>query len=106
MSTKRLHVSLPGLPKVGFYISLLLLPGGFIGLLLVCWLERRAGSKRPEGTTRMWYSQMLGWRDLLPGLWRLARSEPRLKADIGGKVSSQSSEEPAARYLRACALRA
>jgi len=37
MSTRRLQLSLPGLPKAGLYISLLLLPGGFIGLLLVCW---------------------------------------------------------------------
>jgi hypothetical protein len=106
MSTKRLHVSLPGLPKVGLYISLLLLPGGFIGLLLVCWLERRAGSRRPEGTTRMWYSQMLGWRDLLPGLWRLATSRPRLKTDIGRQASGQSPHEPAARYLTPCGSRA
>ena len=84
MSTRRLHVSLPGLPKAGLYISLLLLPGGFIGLLLVCWLEhRRGGGRHSLGKTRMWYSQMRGWSDVVPGLWRLARSRPRLNLEAG-----------------------
>lgn len=100
MSTRRLHVSLPGLPKAGLYISLLLLPGGFIGLLLVCWLEHRAGKGR-LGKTRMFYSQMHGWRDLIPGLWRLATSRPGLNLDVGSAPRERESIDPAVRYLSA-----
>ena len=75
MSTRRLHIGLPGLPKIGLYVSLLLLPGGFIGLLLVFWMERR----KAQGKTRMWYSQMRGWRDLVPGIWNLVTARPRLE---------------------------
>jgi hypothetical protein len=101
MSTRRLHISLPGLPKVGLYVSLLLLPGGFIGLLLVCWLEHRAGGNRSKGKTRMWYSQMRGWRDVLPGLWRLATSRPQLHLDVGADPIRQHRVDPAAQYLSA-----
>ena len=76
MSTRRLHIALPGLPKIGLYVSLLLLPGGFIGLLLVCWMEHR----KAQGKARMWYSQMRGWRDLVPGIWSLISARPRLNA--------------------------
>ena len=76
MSTRRLNISIPGLPKLGLYISLLL-PGGFTGLLLVCWLEHRnRDAGKPKGKTRMWYSQMRGWRDFVPALCRLATSKP------------------------------
>jgi hypothetical protein len=101
MNTKRLNVSLPGLPKLGLYVSLLLLPGGFIGLLLVFWLERRAGSKRPQGKARMWYSQMRGWRDLVPGLWRLATSRPQLNLDIGAGKPAVERIDPAVQYISA-----
>ena len=100
MSTRRLQFSLPGLPKAGLYISLLLLPGGFIGLLLVCWLERRAGAGR-LGKTRMFYSQMRGWRDLIPGLWRLATSRSQLKLEAAPVPSQRDTIDPAARYLSA-----
>jgi hypothetical protein len=100
MSTRRLQVSLPGLPKIGLYISLLLLPGGFIGLLLVCWLERRASAGR-GGKTRMFYSQMRGWRDLIPGLWRLATSRPQLNLDVGSAARERKAIDPAVRYLSA-----
>src|SRR3954451_10561085 len=96
MSTSRLHVSLPGLPKAGLYISLLPLPGGFIGLLLVCWLERRAGAGR-LGETRMFYSQMRGWRDLIPGLWRLATSRSRLNLEAGSVPGKRDAIDPAVR---------
>jgi hypothetical protein len=99
MSTRRLHVSLPGLPKVGLYISLLLLPGGFIGLLLVCWLERRAAGR--GGKTRMFYSQMRGWRDVIPGLWRLATNRPQINLDAGSARGERERIDPAARYLSA-----
>ena len=100
MSTRRLNVSLPGLPKAGLYISLLLLPGGFIGLLLVCWLEHRGGD-RPQGKARMWYSQMRGWRDLIPGLWRLATSAPRLNLDVGAGAPGRACVDAARRYISA-----
>jgi hypothetical protein len=101
MSTKRLHISFPGLPKVGLYVSLLLLPGGFIGLLLVCWLEHRAGRNQQKGKARMWYSQMRGWRDIVPGLSRLITSRPRLDLDIGPNAPGQERVDPAVRYLSA-----
>ena len=100
MSTRRLQFSLPGLPKAGLYISLLLLPGGFIGLLLVFWLERRAAAGR-GGKTRMFYSQMRGWRDLIPGLWRLATSRPQLNLDVGSAPRERDPIDPAVRYLSA-----
>ena len=99
MSTSRLHISLPGLPKAGLYISLLLLPGGFIGLLLVCWLERRKGAR--GGRTRMFYSQMRGWRDLIPGLWRLVTSRPQLNLEGGSAPRERQALDPAVRYLSA-----
>ena len=99
MSTSRLHVSLPGLPKAGLYISLLLLPGGFIGLLLVCWLERRKGAR--GGKTRMFYSQMRGWGDVIPGLWRLVRSRPQLNLESGSAPREREVMDPAVRYLSA-----
>jgi hypothetical protein len=100
MSTRRLNISLPGLPRLGLYISLLLLPGGFTGLLLVCWLEHRnKGADKPKGTTRMWYSQMRGWRDLIPALWRLATSEPRLNLDAGREATSRERIDPVAQYV-------
>ena len=74
MSTRRLNITLPGLPKIGLYVSLLLLPGGFIGLLLVCWMEHR----KAQGKARMWYSQLRGWRDVVPGIWSLLTARPRL----------------------------
>jgi hypothetical protein len=100
MSTRRLNVSLPGLPKLGLYISLLLLPGGFTGLLLVCWLEHRnRGGDKPKGKTRMWYSQMRGWRDVIPGLWRFATSTPRLNLEIGTGAPVRERVDPAAQYI-------
>jgi hypothetical protein len=101
MSTRRFNVSLPGLPKVGLYVSLLLLPGGFIGLLLVCWLERRVAGGKPNGKARMWYSQMRGWRDLLPGLWRLVKSTPKLQLDLGAGAPAKQNVDLAARYISA-----
>lgn len=100
MSTRRLNISLPGLPKLGLYISLLLLPGGFTGLLLVCWLEHRTrGADKPKGKTRMWYSQMRGWRDLIPALWRLAASKPSLNLDVGTGSRRLERRDPAAQYV-------
>ena len=100
MSTRRLNVSLPGLPKLGLYISLLLMPGGFIGLLLVCWLEHRGGSEKPKGKARMWYSQMRGWRDVIPGLWRFATSKPGLNLETGAAARTAERKDPAAQYVR------
>ena len=100
MSTRRLNISLPGLPKLGLYISLLLLPGGFTGLLLVCWLEHpNRGADKPKGKTRMWYSQMRGWRDLIPALFRLAISKPQLNLDLGRQASNRECMDPAAQYI-------
>ena len=101
MRTKRLDIALPGLPKLGFYISMLLLPGGFIGLLLVFWLERRAGREQGQGNARMWYSQMRGWRDILPGLWRLTTSRPRLALAVGKDAAGAPSPDRAMRYISA-----
>ena len=100
MSTRRLNISLPGLPKLGLYISLLLLPGGFTGLLLVCWLEHRTrDAGKPKGKTRMWYAQMRGWSDLIPALWRLAVSSPSLNLDVGAGGSRLERRDPAAQYV-------
>jgi hypothetical protein len=99
MNTRRLNISLPGLPKVGLYVSLLMLPGGFIGLLLVCWLEHRAGGNSSKGKTRMWYSQMRGWRDLIPALFRLAISKPQLNLDVGRQAPNRERMDPAAQYI-------
>jgi len=103
MSTKRLDIALPGLPKLGFYISMLLLPGGFIGLLLVFWMERRAGQRQAQGqgNARMWYAQIRGWRDVLPGLWRMMTSRPQLALGVGKEAAAAPAADPAMRYLSA-----
>ena len=99
MSTRRLNISLPGLPKVGLYVSLLLLPGGFIGLLLVYWMEHR----KAQGKTRMWYSQMRGWRDLLPGIRSLVTARPRLDLEPVRPPVSRSATRCATNGLDRCA---
>jgi hypothetical protein len=103
MSSKRLVLSVKGLPKLGLYFSLLVLPGGFVGLLLVWWFERRCGGVAGKGTTWMRYVQMKGWRDLVPAIWRLISQAPKLSIQapsrytpegangIGGKLHAPSA---------------
>src|SRR5690242_10873242 len=86
MNTTRFNISLPGLPKLGLYISLLLLPGGFIGLLLVFWLERRAGKNTAPGKAHICYAQMRGWRDLLSAVTQLLGGRPTANVPIPDRV--------------------
>ena len=98
--SKRLELSVKGLPKLGLYFSLLVQPGGFVGLLLVWWLERRraAGS---NGTTWMRYVQVKGWRDLGPALWRMMSQAPAVSIGSAGDVRRNAAMDLAGKYIRA-----
>jgi len=101
MNTRRFNITLPGLPKLGLYISLLLLPGGFIGLLLVFWLERRAGKNMAPGKAHICYAQMRGWRGVRSALSQLLSCRPTANVAVPERVPAAQPAEAALRYLSA-----
>ena len=48
MSTPDLALSLPRWAKLALYLTLLILPGGSLGLLLIWWLGRLRANTAPR----------------------------------------------------------